>query len=113
MLAAAEIAGKSKAVVPDAAVTDPGVAEWAANHAERPIAPGGPVPTRESVIEAAEKYLFHGLVEHDGNKVPLAENVVRREAEVVVFGEELPRCGVRGGARHDVTSLTASALAPV
>ena len=79
MLAAAEIAGKSKAVVPDAAVADPGVAEWAANHAERPIAPGGPVPTRESVIEAAEKYLFHGLVEHDGNKVPLAENVVRRE----------------------------------
>ena len=37
------------------------------------------MPTRESVIEAAEKYLVHGLVEHDGNKVPLAENVVRRE----------------------------------
>ncbi len=35
--------------------------------------------TRESVIEAAEKYLFHGLVEHDGSKVPLAENVVRTE----------------------------------
>ncbi len=35
--------------------------------------------TREAVIEAAEKYLFHGLVEHDGSKVPLAENVVRRE----------------------------------
>ncbi len=35
--------------------------------------------TRESVIEAAEKYLFHGLVEHDGSKVPLAENVVRHE----------------------------------
>ncbi len=35
--------------------------------------------SRESVIEAAEKYLFHGLVEHDGSKVPLAENVVRHE----------------------------------
>ena len=35
--------------------------------------------TRESIIEAAEKYLFHGLVEHDGSKVPLAENVVRIE----------------------------------
>ncbi len=35
--------------------------------------------SRESVIEAAEKYLFHGLVEHDGSKVPLAENVVRTE----------------------------------
>ncbi len=35
--------------------------------------------TRESVIEVAEKYLFHGLVEHDGSKVPLAENVVRHE----------------------------------
>ena len=35
--------------------------------------------TRESVIEAAEKYLFHGLVEHDGSKVPLAENVFRHE----------------------------------
>ena len=35
--------------------------------------------TRESIIEAAEKYLFHGLVEHDGSKVPLAENVVRTE----------------------------------
>ena len=35
--------------------------------------------TRESVIEAAEKYLFHGLVEHDGSKVPLAENVSRIE----------------------------------
>ena len=35
--------------------------------------------TRESVIEAAEKYLFHGLDEHDGTKVPLAENVVRIE----------------------------------
>ena len=34
---------------------------------------------RESIIEAAEKYLFHGLVEHDGSKVPLAENVVRIE----------------------------------
>jgi hypothetical protein len=34
---------------------------------------------RESVIEVAEKYLFHGLVEHDGSKVPLAENVVRHE----------------------------------
>ena len=35
--------------------------------------------TRESVIETAEKYLFHGLAEHDGSKVPLAENVVRHE----------------------------------
>ena len=34
---------------------------------------------RESIIDAAEKYLFHGLVEHDGSKVPLAENVVRIE----------------------------------
>ena len=34
---------------------------------------------RDSLIEAAEKYLFHGLVEHDGSKVPLAENVVRTE----------------------------------
>ncbi len=34
---------------------------------------------RESIIEAAEKYLFHGLVEHEGSKVPLAENVVRTE----------------------------------
>ncbi len=37
------------------------------------------MPKRESVIEAAEKYLFHGLVEHDGSVVPLAENVVRTE----------------------------------
>ncbi len=35
--------------------------------------------SRDSIIEAAEKYLFHGLVEHDGSKVPLAENVVRHE----------------------------------
>ena len=35
--------------------------------------------SRESIIEAAEKYLFHGLVEHDGSKVPLAEDVVRTE----------------------------------
>ena len=35
--------------------------------------------SRDSVVEAAEKYLFHGLVEHDGSKVPLAENVVRHE----------------------------------
>ena len=35
--------------------------------------------TREAIIEVAEKYLFHGLVEHDGSKVPLAENVVRHE----------------------------------
>ncbi len=34
---------------------------------------------RESLIEVAEKYLFHGLVEHDGSKVPLAEGVVRTE----------------------------------
>ena len=34
---------------------------------------------REAIIEAAEKYLFHGLVEHDGSKVPLAENVTRIE----------------------------------
>lgn len=34
---------------------------------------------RESIIEAAEKYLSHGLVEHDGSKVPLAENVTRVE----------------------------------
>ena len=35
--------------------------------------------TREEIIAAAEKYLFHGLVEHDGAKVPLAPNVVRIE----------------------------------
>jgi len=34
---------------------------------------------RESIIAAAEKYLFHGLVEHDGSKVPLAESVTRIE----------------------------------
>ena len=34
---------------------------------------------RGSVIEAAEKYLFPGLVEHDGSKVPLADDVVRIE----------------------------------
>ena len=34
---------------------------------------------RESIIAAAEKYLFHGLVEHDGRKVPLAENVTHRD----------------------------------
>ncbi len=34
---------------------------------------------RDTIIEAAEKYLFHGLVEHNGSKVPLAEGVVRRE----------------------------------
>ena len=34
---------------------------------------------RESIVAAAEKYLFHGLVEHDGRKVPLAENVTRVE----------------------------------
>ncbi len=34
---------------------------------------------RESIIGVAEKYLFHGLVEHDGSKVPLAESVVRTE----------------------------------
>ena len=37
------------------------------------------MPTRESIIDAAEKYLFHGLVEHDGSKVPLAETVTRIE----------------------------------
>ena len=34
---------------------------------------------RSTVIKAAEKYLFHGLIEQDGTKVPLAENVVRIE----------------------------------
>ena len=34
---------------------------------------------REPIIAAAEKYLFHGLVEHDGSKVPLAEGVTRIE----------------------------------
>ena len=34
---------------------------------------------RETIIAAAEKYLFHGLVEHDGSKVPLAEGVTRIE----------------------------------
>ena len=31
------------------------------------------------MIEAAEKYLFHGLVEHDGSKVPLAPDCWRIE----------------------------------
>ena len=35
--------------------------------------------TRGAIIEAAEKYLFHGLVDHDGSRVPLAEDVVRTE----------------------------------
>ncbi len=34
---------------------------------------------REAVIAAAEQYLFHGLVEHDPDKVPLAPNAVRTE----------------------------------
>ena len=38
------------------------------------------MPTsREELIEAAEKYLFHGLVEHDGSKVPLAPDCWRIE----------------------------------
>ena len=35
--------------------------------------------SREQLIEAAEKYLFHGLVEHDGSKVPLAPDCWRIE----------------------------------
>ncbi len=34
---------------------------------------------REDVIAAAEKYLFHGLVEHDPEKVPLAPQATRTE----------------------------------
>ena len=34
---------------------------------------------REAVISAAEKYLFHGLVEHDPEKVPLAREATRTE----------------------------------
>ena len=34
---------------------------------------------RESIIAVAERYLFQGLVEHDGQRVPLAETVVRME----------------------------------
>jgi len=37
---------------------------------------------REQLIEAAEKYLFHGLVEHDGSKVPLAPSCWRIEQGV-------------------------------
>jgi len=35
--------------------------------------------SREELIEAAEKYLFHGLVEHDGSNVPLAPECWRIE----------------------------------
>ena len=38
--------------------------------------------SREQLIEAAEKYLFHGLVEHDGSKVPLAPDCWRIEQGV-------------------------------
>jgi hypothetical protein len=34
---------------------------------------------RGSIVEVAERYLLHGLVEHDGRKVPLADDVVRTE----------------------------------
>ncbi len=34
---------------------------------------------RDAVIAAAEQYLFHGLVEHDPDKVPLAPNAIRTE----------------------------------
>jgi len=51
------------------------VAQWRGHGNQEEI----PMSTRGSVIEAAEKYLFHGLVEHDGSKVPLADEVVRIE----------------------------------
>jgi hypothetical protein len=35
--------------------------------------------TRSEIIEAAERYLFHGLVEHDGSKVPFAPGATRIE----------------------------------
>ncbi len=35
--------------------------------------------SREELIAAAEKYLFQGLVEHDGSKVPLAPDCWRIE----------------------------------
>ncbi len=57
---------------------------------------------RESVIEAAEKYLFHGLVEHDGSKVPLAENVVRTE-QGRSTGEG--RDGLIDALSHDVMNV--------
>ena len=34
---------------------------------------------RDDVIAACEKYLFHGLVEHDPEKVPLAPGAFRTE----------------------------------
>ena len=34
---------------------------------------------RDEVVAAAEKYLLHGLVEHDPSKVPLAPNAWRIE----------------------------------
>ncbi len=41
------------------------------------------MPTqREHLIEVCEKYLFHGLVEHDGSKVPLAPDCWRIEQGV-------------------------------
>ena len=57
---------------------------------------------RESVIGAAEKYLFHGLVEHDGTKVPLAENVVRTE-QGRNTGES--RDGIIESLSHDVMNV--------
>ena len=35
--------------------------------------------SREQLIEVCEKYLFHGLVEHNGSKVPLAADCWRIE----------------------------------
>lgn len=38
--------------------------------------------SREQLITAAEKYLFQGLVEHDGSEVPLAPDCWRIEQGV-------------------------------
>ena len=58
--------------------------------------------TRASVIAAAEKYLFHGLVEHDGSQVPLAEDVVRTEQ-----GNDTGngRAGLSEALSHDVMNV--------
>lgn len=57
---------------------------------------------REQVIEAAEKYLFHGLVEHDPAKVPLAPACWRTEQ-----GQDTGASGsaIAEALRHDVMKV--------
>jgi hypothetical protein len=57
---------------------------------------------RQSIIEVAEKYLFHGLVEHDGSRVPLADGVVRIE-QGANTGEG--REGLIEALSHDIMNL--------